>query len=54
MLAAQEPQAETDGKISPVNTMSFIIKAVKAYATVGEICAAMREVCGTYEESAFA
>ncbi len=52
--AAQEPQAGTDGKISPVNTMPFILDAVKAYATVGEICDALREVYGTYEESAFA
>jgi len=37
-----------------VNTMPFIINAVEAYATVGEICAALREVYGTYEESAFA
>jgi len=34
--------------------MPFIINAVEAYATVGEICAALREVYGTYEESAFA
>ena len=52
--AAQEPRAGTDGKISPVNTMPFIIDAVKAYATVGEICQALREVYGTYEESTFA
>jgi methylmalonyl-CoA mutase N-terminal domain/subunit len=52
--AAQEPQAPGDGTISPVNTMPFIIAAVKAYATVGEICDALREVYGTYEESAFA
>jgi methylmalonyl-CoA mutase, N-terminal domain len=52
--AAQEPQAPGDGTISPVNTMPFIIDAVKAYATVGEICDALREVYGTYEESAFA
>ena len=52
--AAQEPQTPTDGKISPVNTMPFIVDAVKAYATVGEICDALREVYGTYEESAFA
>jgi methylmalonyl-CoA mutase, N-terminal domain len=52
--AAQDPQAGTDGKISPSNTMPFIISAVKAYATVGEICQALREVYGTYEESAFA
>jgi len=52
--AAQEPRAGTDGEISPVNTMPFILDAVKAYATVGEICHALREVYGTYEESAFA
>ena len=52
--AAQEPQAGTNGNISPVNTMPFIIDAVRAYATVGEICDALRSVYGTYEESAFA
>jgi methylmalonyl-CoA mutase N-terminal domain/subunit len=52
--AAQEPQAPIDGTISPVNTMPFIVDAVKAYATVGEICDALREVYGTYEESTFA
>ena len=52
--AAQEPTAGADGAISPVNTMPFILDAVKAYATVGEICDALREVYGTYEESAFA
>ena len=52
--AAQEPRAGKDGQISPVNTMPFIIDAVKAYATVGEICDALRAVYGTYEESAFA
>lgn len=52
--AAQEPQAGTNGNISPVNTMPFIIDAVRAYATVGEICDALRTVYGTYEESAFA
>jgi len=52
--AAQEPKAGTNGAISPVNTMPFILDAVKAYATIGEICDALREVYGTYEESAFA
>ena len=52
--AAQEPKAGDNGQISPVNTMPFIIDAVKAYATVGEICDALREVYGTYEERAFA
>jgi methylmalonyl-CoA mutase N-terminal domain/subunit len=52
--AAEEPKTPTEGKISPVNTMPFIVDAVKAYATVGEICDALREVYGTYEESTFA
>ncbi|HUI83484.1 MAG TPA: methylmalonyl-CoA mutase family protein [Candidatus Binatia bacterium] len=52
--AAEQPKAGENGRISPVNTMPFIIDAVKAYATVGEICDALREVYGTYEETAFA
>jgi len=52
--AAQEPQAESNGKISPANTMPYIIDCVKAYATIGEICDALRTVYGTYEESTFA
>jgi len=35
-----------------VNTMPFIIDAVKAYATVGEISDALRDVFGTYQEPA--
>ena len=34
------------------NTMPFIIDAVKAYATVGEISDALRDVFGTYQEPA--
>jgi methylmalonyl-CoA mutase, N-terminal domain len=52
--AAQEPQAPANGTISPANTMPYIIDCVKAYVTIGEICDALREVYGTYEESAFA
>ncbi|MGA7221206.1 MAG: methylmalonyl-CoA mutase family protein [Candidatus Sulfotelmatobacter sp.] len=48
--AAQEPTAGANGTISPANTMPFIVDAVRAYATVGEICAALREVYGTYTE----
>jgi len=48
--AAQEPVTPKDGQISPVNTMPFIIDCVKAYCTVGEICDALRDVYGTYEE----
>jgi methylmalonyl-CoA mutase N-terminal domain/subunit len=48
--AAQEPIAGTNGNVSPANTMPYIIDAVRAYATVGEICEALREVYGTYTE----
>ncbi len=48
--AAQEVRAESNGNISPANTMPYIIDAVRAYATVGEICEALREVYGTYTE----
>jgi methylmalonyl-CoA mutase N-terminal domain/subunit len=34
------------------NLMPFIYDAVKAYATLGEVCAALRDVFGTYEEPA--
>src|SRR4051812_8833300 len=49
--AAQEPRVKPDGRISDANTMPYIIEAVRAYATVGEICDALREVYGTYEET---
>ena len=48
--AAQEPKAGSDGNISPANTMPYIVDAVRAYATVGEICEALRQVYGTYTE----
>jgi methylmalonyl-CoA mutase N-terminal domain/subunit len=48
--AAQEPQVKKEG-VSDANTMPYIIDAVRAYATVGEICDALREVYGTYEEA---
>ncbi|MEP6849232.1 MAG: methylmalonyl-CoA mutase family protein, partial [Acidobacteriota bacterium] len=35
------------------NTMPAIIEAVAAYATVEEICVALRDVYGVYEEPAF-
>jgi methylmalonyl-CoA mutase N-terminal domain/subunit len=49
--AGQEPRAKTDGSISDANTMPYIVDAVRAYATVGEICDALREVYGTYTET---
>ena len=48
--AAQEPRAGTDGNVSAANTMPYIVDAVRAYATVGEICEALRQVYGTYTE----
>ncbi|HEX7287472.1 MAG TPA: methylmalonyl-CoA mutase family protein [Candidatus Angelobacter sp.] len=48
--AAQEPLVASDDLISQANTMPYIIECVRAYATVGEICQALREVYGTYEE----
>jgi methylmalonyl-CoA mutase, N-terminal domain len=48
--AALEPKAGANGDISPANTMPYIVDAVRAYATVGEICAALRDVYGTYTE----
>jgi methylmalonyl-CoA mutase N-terminal domain/subunit len=52
--AAQTPKVKPDGSISDANTMPFIVDAVRAYATVGEICDALRQVYGTYEETSFA
>jgi methylmalonyl-CoA mutase N-terminal domain/subunit len=52
--AAMTPDAGSagaEGKISEANTMPYILEAVRAYATVGEICEALREVYGTYEEA---
>jgi methylmalonyl-CoA mutase N-terminal domain/subunit len=48
--AAQEPKAVSNGTISPANTMPYIVDAVRAYATVGEICETLRQVYGTYTE----
>src|SRR5215467_10196106 len=41
-----------NGHLSHENLMPHIYDAVKAYATLGEICDAMRTVFGTYEETA--
>ena len=48
--AAGTPNAGSNGNISEANTMPYIVDAVRAYATVGEICEALREVYGTYTE----
>ena len=49
--ASREPKAESNGNLSSVNTMPYIIDAVRAYATVGEICDALRAVYGSYTET---
>jgi methylmalonyl-CoA mutase N-terminal domain/subunit len=49
--AGQEPNAGSKDTISSANTMPYIVAAVRAYATVGEICEALREVYGTYTET---
>ena len=48
--AAQETHKTVAGSISSANTMPYIIDAVRAYATIGEICDALRDVFGTYTE----
>jgi len=59
-LRAERSQAEVDRRLTSLrnaakgkeNLMPFIFDAVKSYATLGEICDAMRDVFGTYEEVA--
>src|SRR4030081_2229855 len=53
--AGQQPRvgagaSGSNGNISSANTMPYIVSAVRAYATVGEICEALRQVYGTYTE----
>jgi methylmalonyl-CoA mutase, N-terminal domain len=48
--ASQESRAASNGNVSSANTMPCIIDAVRAYATIGEICDALRQVFGTYTE----
>jgi len=48
--AGQESKAGVNGSVSSANTMPYIVDAVRAYATVGEICEALRDVYGTYTE----
>ena len=40
-----------EGARTTANTMPLLIDAVRAYATVGEMCDALREVWGEYEET---
>lgn len=57
-IRAQRNNNEVEQKISALksaaagenNLMPFILDAVKSYASIGEICNAMREVFGEYKE----
>jgi methylmalonyl-CoA mutase, N-terminal domain len=44
-----EPQPSR-GSLTAANTMPYLLDCVRAYATLGEICDAMRAVLGTYQE----
>jgi methylmalonyl-CoA mutase, N-terminal domain len=46
-------EALKEGARGKANTMPLIIDCVRAYATLGEICDALKEVFGIYEEPAF-
>ena len=47
----QALNALKEGAKGTSNTMPLLIEAVRAYATVGEMCDALREVWGEYEET---
>jgi methylmalonyl-CoA mutase, N-terminal domain len=59
-LRADRSQSEVNRRLAALRTaakgkdnlMPFLYDAVKSYATLGEICDAMRDVFGTYEEVA--
>ena len=44
------PEA-SPGSLSSANTMPYLLDCVRAYATLGEICDAMRAVFGIYQEA---
>ena len=57
-MRAERNAAEVDRTLEAVraaardgtNVMPSVIAAVKAYTTVGEICGALKQVFGTYQE----
>ncbi len=51
--AEHEPQA-TDSGVSSANTMPYLLDCVHAYATVGEIAGALKNVFGAYQEVSIA
>ncbi|HTW45163.1 MAG TPA: methylmalonyl-CoA mutase family protein [Acidobacteriaceae bacterium] len=49
--AAEHEPCAAEGKISADSTMPHILDCVRAYATVGEIAGALKEVFGEYREA---
>jgi methylmalonyl-CoA mutase N-terminal domain/subunit len=41
-----------EGALGTANTMPLLLDAVRAYATIGEMCDALRDVWGEYVEQA--
>ena len=48
---ARALEALEAGARGAANTMPLLLEAVRAYATVGEMCDALRQVWGEYEET---
>jgi methylmalonyl-CoA mutase N-terminal domain/subunit len=48
---ARALDALREGARAGANTMPLLVDAVKAYATIGEMCDALRDVWGEYEET---
>jgi methylmalonyl-CoA mutase N-terminal domain/subunit len=49
--AASAEPSPTSGAVSAANTMPFILDCVRACVTLGEVCAALRDVFGAWEEA---
>jgi methylmalonyl-CoA mutase N-terminal domain/subunit len=47
---ARSLDALREGALGTANTMPLLIEAVRAYATIGEMCTALRDVWGEYVE----
>ena len=48
----QSLDALRNGAVGSANTMPLLLDAVRAYATIGEMCDALRDVWGEYVEDA--
>ena len=48
--AAEQEKGTAKHQLSSSNTMPYLLDCVRAYATVGEICSALRKVLGVYQE----